>query len=320
MRLLQHMKKVICPTLFRSLLFVLWLGMAGPKTSLAAEGGSGEYLPGFFGFMAGYIPPESGLYLGNYAYYYNAEASRVSAGGKLAAGVETDVAIDVVGLTWVTPWKFAGANLGMGIAQGVGYVDVDVNVAPLGLDASADATGLSDTILTPAILGWHTGDLHVSTLLNVYAPTGEYDEDQAVNLSKNYWAVEPMINLTYLNTKTGTELSGAFGYTVNYENPTTDYDSGDVFHVDVALGQYLSKHLKIGALGYAWVQVTGDSGDGATLGDFKSEVYGVGPGIDYLAKFGNTTDVDFQLKWYHEFDSRNRLEGDAFFFNISFKF
>jgi hypothetical protein len=294
----------------------LWTNTS--SVALAAEGGSGEYVPGFFGFMAGYIPPESGFYFANDVYLYTAEASRVAANGITAPNVEADIAIDLLALTWISPWKIFEANYGMGIAQGFGYVNIDVGIPALGLDASPDTFGLSDTVFTPALLGWHKGELHWSLLFNVYAPTGQYESDQAVNLSKNFWAIEPMVNVTYLHMKTGTELSGAFGYTVNFENSKTNYDSGDVFHFDWALGQYLNKQFKIGVVGYVWVQVTGDSGSGATLGDFESEVYGVGPAIDYVAKIGQT-DVDFQLKWYHEFESKNRLEGDALYAIFAFK-
>jgi hypothetical protein len=66
-------------------------------------------------------------------------------------------------------------------------------------------------------------------------------------------------------------------------------------------------------------EVTDDSGADATLGAFKSEVYGVGPAIDYVATIAKT-DVDFQFKWYHEFESENRLAGNAFYLNMTFGF
>ena len=163
------------------------------------------------------------------------------------------------------------------------------------------------------------GDFHLATLFNVYIPDGQYNEDQAINLSKHYWAMEPMANATYLNPNIGFEVSTALGFTLNFENPTTDYRSGNVFHADFAIAQYLTKHFKIGVLSYAWIQVTDDSGAGATLGAFKSEVYGVGPGIDYVANIAKT-DVDFQLKWYHEFESENRLAGNAIYLNLAFGF
>ena len=52
--------------------------------------------------------------------------------------------------------------------------------------------------------------------------------------------------------------------------------------------QFLSKQLFIGVVGYVYQQLTGDSGSGTELGDFKSRVFGVGPQIGYLFPIGTT--------------------------------
>src|SRR5271170_4078405 len=82
-----------------------------------AEGGSGEYLPGYFGFMAGYIPPKTGFYVGNDAYYYNAKATLVPTGTNVSVDVRANVVLDVPSFTWVTPLKIIGADVAIGIAQ-----------------------------------------------------------------------------------------------------------------------------------------------------------------------------------------------------------
>ncbi|MFA1625037.1 transporter [Rhizobium mongolense] len=46
--------------------------------------------------------------------------------------------------------------------------------------------------------------------------------------------------------------------------------------------QFLDEHTHIGLVGYAFRQLTGDSRAGATLGDFKSRVFGIGPQIGYI--------------------------------------
>ncbi len=61
--------------------------------------------------------------------------------------------------------------------------------------------------------------------------------------------------------------------------------------------------------GFYLNQISGDSGDGAILGDFKAEAAGIGPALLWSRKFGEQ-DVSFIAKWLHEFDAQNRLEGD----------
>jgi hypothetical protein len=77
-----------------------------------------------------------------------------------------------------------------------------------------------------------------------------------------------------------TPIVSAAGFTFNWENPDTDYTTGTEFHIEWALVQHLSKTLAVGIAGYHHQQVTGDSGAGATLGDFKGRVTALGPGRD----------------------------------------
>jgi len=54
-------------------------------------------------------------------------------------------------------------------------------------------------------------------------------------------------------------------------------------------------------------QVEGDSGSGATLGDFNGRTIGAGPVVSYTKKIGGH-DTVFEFKWLHEFETKNRLE------------
>jgi hypothetical protein len=220
-------------------------------------------------------------------------------------------------VTSITKRTLWGGTYGFGAAVPLGYVNVDVGLNPLAVDRAASTTGLGDLIIVPAVVGWHAGNWHTNAAFSVFAPTGQYDKNQAINLSKHFWAVDGAYSASFL-TETGFDLSSCLGYTVNFENPSTHYKSGDVVHLDFAIGQSLSKQFKVGLGGYAVVQVTGDSGSGATLGSFESNIYAVGPLLDFSAKLGNS-DVDLQLRWYHEFEAKNHLEGNAVYLTAALK-
>jgi hypothetical protein len=53
-------------------------------------------------------------------------------------------------------------------------------------------------------------------------------------------------------------------------------------HLDWGASQFLSASLQVGAVGYVYDQLTGDSGSGAKLGPFESRVIGIGPQVGYL--------------------------------------
>ena len=87
-------------------------------------------------------------------------------------------------------------------------------------------------------------------------------------------------------------------------------------HLDVALNQFLSDTFAIGIHGFYLKQVTGDSGAGALLGDFKAEAAGVGPAFLWTKTIGKQT-VSFIAKWQHEFNAENRLEGDHIYLSFA---
>jgi hypothetical protein len=48
---------------------------------------------------------------------------------------------------------------------------------------------------------------------------------------------------------------------------------------------YLNDKFHIGAVGYFYNQISGDSGAGARLGNFESRVAGIGPQIGFFIPF-----------------------------------
>jgi len=109
---------------------------------------------------------------------------------------------------------------------------------------------------------------------------------------------------------------------MNTENSDTDYQSGSLLHFDAAIQQILpvgSGFLTLGAEGFYFEQVTGDSGAGAVLGDFKGRTAGLGPVLGYIHPLGKQA-LLFELKWLPELDTKNRLDGDYVWLKMVYKF
>jgi hypothetical protein len=98
---------------------------------------------------------------------------------------------------------------------------------------------------------------------------------------------------------------------VNTENSATNYRTGTEFHVDFVANQFVSETFALGLRGYYYEQLTGDSGSGAVLGDFKSESFGIGPGFVWIPKSGGGR-FTVLGKWMHDFSAENRFESDYF--------
>jgi hypothetical protein len=283
--------------------------LAPAALSWGAECGSTEYIGGYTAFAAGYVPADPGTYFTSEFYYYEASISRLAANGHIALSASTDEYIENLELTQLTRYSILGGSYGFGMVLPFGYCGAQAEIKPLGFERSASAFGFADLTLVPLFLGWHNGDWYANFALSVIAPTGEYNSNQPINLSKHFWAVDAAYSGSFLSAH-GLDLSFSLGYTVNFENPDTHYKSGDVVHLDLALGQYLTPVFKVGLVGYAVVQVTDDSGSGAILGPFRSNVYAAGAALEYDPKVGGK-DVSLGLRWYREFAAQNHLAGNA---------
>jgi hypothetical protein len=160
-----------------------------------------------------------------------------------------------------------------------------------------------------ATLKWNAGvhNFMVYTMWDL--PVGSYNSNRLANIGIGHWAADAGVGYTYFNPQSGLEFSVVTGFTYNWENPSTNYKNGIDWHVDWGVSQFLNKQVHIGLVGYFYQQLTGDSGSGATLGDFKSRVAGIGPQIGYIFPVNTTTQGYLNLKGYKEFAAENRPEG-----------
>jgi hypothetical protein len=311
--------------------------------SLASEDATQFYLLGSKGPLAGITPPP-GTYATSIKYYYSGDASGSAADGvvldqignlTLEAEIDVDAQLflEVPFVQWIAPQKILGGNFGLGLLLPIGWKDISADVDALAtltinpidiggvpvfegitLQRGAQFSFGDDTVnvgdpVPMAMLGWHHGNLHwnVTGLLNV--PIGAYNEDDIANLGFNRWIFDASGAATWLDPAKGVEASVNAGFSFHSENPDTNYNTGTEFHVEFALQQHFSEAFAVGLVGFHFQQVTGDSGAGATLGPFKGRVTALGPNVNFDFKLGELP-VATSLRWYHDFNIKNRLEGD----------
>ena len=274
------------------------------------------WLPGQFGSFSA-VPGSPGWSLGAVNYYTSGDAGRSKQfprNGRIVAGL--DVTAD---LLFLSPgYTFAGEVLGgqaalsMPVVFGRAKVEVSATLTgPNGgtVTGSEDDTRTGFGDLYPTFtLRWNRGVHNYMAYGMAGVPVGEYDQDRLANLGTNHWSLDAGGGYTYLDDKKGHEFSAVLGLTYNFENPDTDYRSGTDAHLDWGASQLLSETFHLGLGGYFYNQLTGDSGDGARLGDFESEVAAIGPQAGWFFKVGDNTWY-FNLKGYYEFNAQHRPEG-----------
>ena len=69
-------------------------------------------------------------------------------------------------------------------------------------------------------------------------------------------------------------------------------------------------------VGYHYDQITGDSGAGARLGDFKGRVTALGGTLGYTFNLDGRP-ISTRLKVFREFDAVNRLDGTAAYVTVA---
>jgi hypothetical protein len=168
-------------------------------------------------------------------------------------------------------------------------------------------TSYGDLVPNAELL-WNHGLNNYMAYVTGGIPVGDYDPMRLANIGLGHGAIDAGGAYTYLNPATGNEFSVVAGFTYNFKNPDTQYRSGIDFHFDWGVSHFLSKQLFVGLAGYAYQQVTDDSGQNPILGGFRSRVLGVGPQIGYLFPVGGMQGF-LGLRGYGEFDAANRASG-----------
>ncbi|MBR0796276.1 transporter [Bradyrhizobium jicamae] len=316
----------------RALLCALVAGSTALAVSPARsdEAGISAWLPGTFGSMAA-VPTGPGWSAAT-VYYHTS----VSASGNVAASREIEIGrftptataslsanLNATGdlfffaptYTFATP--VLGGQAAVGFTGVMGRADSNLNgtlaatIPPFGLlrtDSISDSvTGVGD-LYPIATLKWNQGVNNWMVYMSGDAPVGAYDHTRIINLGIGHGSIDGGGGYTYFNPQTGNEFSAVAGFTYNFKNTATDYQNGVDFHLDLATSKFVSKQVFVGLVGYAYEQLSGDSGSGAKLGPFKSRVEAIGPQIGYVFPIGTMQGV-INAKGYWDIETENRAKG-----------
>lgn len=306
------------------------------QVAWADEGGVSFWVPGLFGSLAA-TPSQPG-WQGTVIYYHDS----VSAGGNVALSREIELGRIPANLN-ATVNANVNANLNLGFMNATYVFATPV----LGAQASAsllavygsNSTTLAGSVtgaltgpgggvfpfsrfddLTSSIVGfgdlypmfqlkWNSGVNNYMAYVTGDIPVGMYDSMRLANLGIGHGAFDAGGGYTYFNPQTGHEISGTLGFTYNFINNATQYQSGVDMHFDWGASQFLTKQWQVGLVGYVYKEIGCDGGSGDRVGCFQSQVVGVGPQIGYIFPIGDKLQGYLNFKAYGEFAGENRPTG-----------
>jgi hypothetical protein len=304
--------------------------------SLAVEGGTGAYLPGSRDTMAGFAPPP-GTYFTIDVFHLDSTAPFLPINGVVLDEVTSSATVTKLNFTQSFQAPLWGGQPYVTVT--IPYVNGSLSFAGELKNGYSggftdDQSGMGDLTITPA-LGYHSGNNHWVYAASVFVPTGYYEpasfdiparQANVLSFGKNRWAITPTIAYTYLDMKTGLELSASGGITFSQKNPTTDYQTAPEILIEMAAMQHLKSGFAFGVTGYLYQQTADDSGSGADAvqnltgaESLQASMQAMGPIISYNTKMGDTA-VSMKLKYLQEFNAKRRFESNVWSasFNISF--
>jgi hypothetical protein len=301
-----------------------------PDVSHADESGISFWLPGQEGSLAA-TPTTPGWSIGAIYYHTNVNATGAAAAarefqvGRFSPTVNINLNVSLSGqgdLAFVAPtYTFAtplfGGQASMTLAGIYGRSAASIAgtlTAAAGPIVTTRSGFLEDALtsygdLYPTFkLKWNSGVNNYMFYATGDIPVGDYNPSRLANIGTGHGAIDLGGGYTYLNPATGDEFSGVAGFTYNFKNPDTQYQSGIDFHFDWGVSHFMSKQVFVGFVGYAYQQITDDFGQPAVLGGFRSRIFGIGPQLGYIFPIGDNQ-AFLGVKGYGELDAANRPSG-----------
>jgi hypothetical protein len=307
---------------------------AATRNSLADEGGVSFWVPGTYSSLAAeQQQPGWSLAITNYFAALSAGAAVSRAREIARAGYPIGLSATVnasyhekidyilVEPTYVfaTPLFGGQASLGMSTLVGrdsaalagslAGTLSVGGGSVPFARsDNISNAVAGFGDLFPLFTIRWNRGVNNLMVYSTGDIPIGAYDAERLSNLGLGHGAVDAGGAYTYSNPDNGQEFSGTLGFTYNFTNPSTQYQSGVDMHFDWGASRSLTEQLQIGLAGYVYKQIGCDHGSGDPIGCFQSQVAGIGPQIGFSFPIGGMEGY-LNLRAYKDFAAENRPGG-----------
>jgi len=284
-------------------ILIMLAPVAGGSSAFATENGGQNYPFGVNTILPGVAPPPGQTWWQNYNVYYSADRFNDGNGNSLIPGFRLDVAAYAPRL--FHSWDVHIGPFGLASALVVPFVYAGAKTA-LTSDHDFD---IGDPTIQPLYLTYANGAKTFFAYggVDFFVPT-------FTTVSRRYTSMDPILAMTWFPRK-GVDVNMiALLEFALAKNASTDYRSGDLVVLDYSGHVHpfacLPK-LALGFNGYYVDQFTGDEVAGVDIG-FEGRSFALGPEMVY-----ETSEAEgFAVKWQHEFDTRNRPQGEQLWFQF----
>ncbi len=250
----------------------LALTVAGIFSMATGAHAQGHYVPGVEGMESGTVPPPGFYYAGYWVNY------RI--GSMRAPGTDTNLPgsnkATITALTnrfiWVQKVDFLGADWGMDLIVPVARSSFRMDT--LGL--RENHSGVGDVYVSPLGLAWHGDRWDAGVQLGLWLDSASADGPADIGKGFKTWMLSA--GATYYFDTAKTWSVAAMTRTERNGRNDQGFRNGNQFTVEWALGKRFGV-MQVGLVGYSQVQVSHDSGLGAS--QKKGSRHGLGVEFNY---------------------------------------
>ncbi len=290
---------------------------------------NGSHTPGDYGVQSG-SQPAPGLYAALFYLRYDADTIKGADGNTVRPSPSSpgSLAVSAVApLAWyVSKAKFLGANYGAMAVLPFANASIEAPAFALG---TTIGTSVSDLLLRPIDLGWHTARADVAAGLQLYAPTGKYEPGGNENIGKGMWTYEPFLGTTvYLDQKRTLSLAATAYWEIHGDKKDTNVNVGQILTLQGGLGKsFLGGGLIVGAAYYGQWKLTEDQ-----LAEFelpgrdpidiripgKHRVFGFGPDVTLPVASKSKLFALVNIRYLWESGAQLKTEGQTLVVTATF--
>lgn len=179
-----------------------------------------------------------------------------------------------------------------------------------------DSSGLGDVIFGPGVFLYanEKAGSYVSYWFYAYAPTGEWDKDQTINLGAHHWYFEHQLALSQTLGKFVADVN--LNYYHHTEEPDNDVKAPPRFEVAASVAYPVTEKFMVGAHGGGYWDLDDYEADGTSIDGTAGRKVSVGPTLTYQL----TERIGSTLRWTHDVSAANDFKGDDVWLRLNYAF
>ena len=298
------------------------LGRASPRST------EWKSHPGDFGVQSA-TQPGPGFYAALFYLRYGTDTSRTPMARRsapLRAPRERGVCAAAPLFWYVSKAKILGANYGAMVVLPFANASLEAPAFQLDRHGGHQLRRHADPSAGPG-LAYERADIAAG--LQVYIPTGRYEQGGSDNIGKGMWSYEPFLGAAvYFDEKRTFSLATTAYWEFHGKKEDTDVKVGQILTLQGGLGKsFLGGGLIIGAAYYAQWKVTKDiweSSDCRCGGEIaldlpdKHKVFGFGPDVTLPIATKSKLFALVNLRYLWETGARVKTQGQTFVVTATF--